>query len=137
MSKETRYKMALGELDPNVRSALLYLESLVQEKHREALSAIPQTNQTDNSAILVRIESLQKQIDGLRLKIDESYSFVKEHDEQEKYLLNLTKLAEEMYEKMKEHFEELYKSGYYSEGTRRKIRDEGLIDPKVWREKAK
>lgn len=127
MSKGTRFKMALGELDPNVRSALLYLESLVHEKHREALSAIPQTKPTDNSAILVSIDSLQKQIDGLRPKVDAAHDLVEEHDGREKYLKKLIKDAETILEEMKKYFEERYKSGYYSEGTRRKIREEGLL----------
>ncbi len=127
MSKETRFKMALGVLDPNVRSALLYLESLVHEKHRETLSAIPQPRVTDNSAILMRLDSLQKQIDGLRPKVDAAHDLVKEHDVQEKYLKRLAKDAETILEDMKKYFEERYKSGYYSEGTRRKIREEGLL----------
>ncbi|GAG54978.1 unnamed protein product, partial [marine sediment metagenome] len=44
-----------------------------------------------------------------------------------KYLKKLTKNAEEILDGLKLHFDELYESGYYSEGTRRKIRDEGLI----------
>ncbi|MCK4266868.1 MAG: hypothetical protein KAX31_06275, partial [Thermoplasmata archaeon] len=72
-------------------------------------------------------DSLQKQIDGLRPKIDASYSLIQEHDEREKDLNTLTEKAEKMFDVIKDHFEELYKSGYYSEGTRRKIRDEGLI----------
>lgn len=135
MSKETRWKMALGELDPNFRSALLYLESLVQEKHMEALSAIPQPKPTDNSAILVKIDSLQKQIDGLRPKVEEAHDLVKEHDGREKYLKKLAKNVELVLEEMKKQFEERYKSGYYSEGTKRKMREEGLMDTEVWGKK--
>ncbi len=135
MSKETRYKMALGELDPNIRSALLYLESLVQAKHMEALSAIPQTKSLDTSSIMVSIDSLQKQIDGLRQKVDAAYDLVQSHDDKEKYLKKLAKNIELVLEEMKKQFEERYKSGYYSEGTRRKIREEGLFDPKVWEKK--
>jgi len=42
-------------------------------------------------------------------------------------LASSVKKAEEILGGVKQHFEELYNSGYYSEGTRRKIRDEGLI----------
>ncbi|GAH96152.1 unnamed protein product [marine sediment metagenome] len=49
------------------------------------------------------------------------------HDEREKYLEKLVKKADEMLEGMKEHFEELYKSGYYTKEQKRKIRKEGLI----------
>lgn len=130
MSKETRYKMALGELEPNVRTAIRYLESLIYEKHRESLSAIPQMKPPDTLSILVSIDSLQKQIDGLRPKIEEAHSFVKKHDEDEKYLKKLAKNTEKMLEEIRQHFVELYKSGYYKEGQRRKFREIGMIKTK-------
>jgi len=131
MSKETRFKMVLGELDPNVRTAILYLESLVHEKHRDALSVIPQTKPTDNSAILMKIDSLQKQIDGLRPKVEAAYSFTKEYDNAEIFLKVLIKKADVVLDDVKSLFDELYASGFFKkEGTRRKIRDEGLIDTK-------
>ncbi|GAH35553.1 unnamed protein product, partial [marine sediment metagenome] len=80
------------------------------------------------SKIESTLDSLQKQIDGLRPKIEAGYTLSQEHDGQEKYLKKLTKNAEEVLDGVKHHFEELYDSGYYSEGTRRKIREEGLIE---------
>lgn len=135
MSKETRFKAALGELDPNVRTAILYVESMVHEKHREALSAQANKPQkVDFSKIESKLDSLQKQIDGLRPKVEISLDLVKEHDGREQYLEKLTKKADEMFDNMKKHFEELYKSGYFREGIKREIRDEGLIDTKRERE---
>ena len=81
----------------------------------------------DFSKLESKDDSLQKQIDGLRPKVDAAHSLVQEHGDQEKYLKNLTKKAEKIMDELKKHFDELYDSGYYSEGQRRKIRDEGLI----------
>ena len=75
----------------------------------------------------MRTDSLQKQIDGLKPKVDAAYDLAEDHDEQEKYLKSLTEKAEEMVEVARQHFMELYDSGYYREGMKRKIREEGLI----------
>jgi len=128
MTNRHEYKEALGRLDKDTRVCIKYLERLINDKFNTALM----TQQPPPKVNLLKIEStldsLQKQIDGLRPKVDAAHSLVQEHDEQEKYLKNLTKKAEEVFDRVKQHFEDLYKSGYYSEGTRRKIRDEGLID---------
>ena len=50
---------------------------------------------------------------------------------QEKYLKNLAKDAEEVLNGMIEHFKELYDSGYYREGMKRRFREEGLIRSKT------
>ena len=128
-TNRAEYKEALSAVDRNTRLCLLYLEKTTDDKFKADL-----TNRLrrpdpkpDFSKIEVGLDSLQKQIDGLRVKVEESYSFVKEHDGQEKYLINLADKAEKMVTEAKKHFEELYKSGYYKEGTRRKIREEGLI----------
>ncbi|GAH76156.1 unnamed protein product, partial [marine sediment metagenome] len=65
--------------------------------------------------------------DGLRPKVDAAYSLFQEHENHEKYLKKLTKKADEILDEMKEKFEELYKSGYYTKEQKRKIRKEGLI----------
>jgi len=90
----------------------------------------PPTPKVDFSKLESQIDSLQKQVDGLRPKVDSAYELAKDHDEKEKYLKNLTKKAEKILEEMKEHFEELYNSGYYREGVKRKVRDEGLLGRK-------
>lgn len=129
MTTRAEYKEALSAIDRNTRLCLLYLEKTIDDKFRTALATRDQhpDSKPDLSGIEVKLDSLQKQIDGLRVKVDESYSFVKEQDEHEKYLNVLTKKAEEMFDEIKQHFEELYKSGYYREGIKRKIRKEGLI----------
>jgi peptidoglycan hydrolase CwlO-like protein len=121
------YKEALGWLDKDARVCLKYLEKLINEKFNATLKIQRPPPKVNLSKIEANLDSLQKQIDGLRPKVDAAHSLVQEHDEQEKYLKNMTKKAEEILEGLQQHFEELYKSGYYSEGTRRKIRDEGLI----------
>jgi len=120
------YKEALGWLDKDARVCLKYLEKLINDKFNATLVTQPPPR-VNLSKIESNLDSLQKQIDGLRPKVDAAHSLVQEHDEQEKYLKYMTKKAEEILEGLQQHFEELYKSGYYSEGTRRKIRDEGLI----------
>ena len=127
MTSSSKYKDALGRLDKDVRTCIKYLENLINDKFNVALRTQQAPPRVNLSKIESSLDSLQKQIDGLRPKIDAAHNLVQEHDEQEKYLNTLTEKAEKMFDMMKEHFEELYKSGYYSEGTRRKIRDEGLI----------
>ncbi len=127
MTNNSKYKEALGRLDKDTRVCIKYLENLINEKFNASLRTQQPSPSVNLSKIESSLDSLQKQIDGLRPKIDAAHSLVQEHDEKEQYLNTLTEKAEKMFDMMKEHFEELYKSGYYSEGTRRKIRDEGLI----------
>lgn len=128
MTNRSEYKEALSRLDKDTRRCLLYLEGLIEDKFQLALKAKQHpTPKPDLSRLESQIDSLQKQIDGLRPKVDDAYELAKDHDEQEKYLKNLAKKAEEVVDGMKEHFDELYDSGYYREGIKRKVRDEGLI----------
>jgi len=127
VTNRSEYKEALGWLDKDIRICLKYLEKLINDKFNAALVTQQPPPKVNLSKIESKLDSLQKQIDGLRPKVDAAHSLVQEHDEQEKYLKNMTKKAEEILEGLQQHFEELYKSGYYNEGTRRKIRDEGLI----------
>ena len=129
MTSKYEYKEALGRLDKDTRICFKYLEKLIDDKFNAVLGAQqPPAPRLDLSRLERKDESLQKQIDGLRPKVEAGYTLAQEHDKQEKYLKKLTKNAEEVLDGVKQHFEELYKSGYYSEGTRRKIRDEGLIE---------
>ena len=129
MTNRSGYRDALSRLDKDTRVCIKYLEGLIEKKFMSALKVKqPPTPKVDFSKIESTLDSLQKQVDGLRPKVDAAHSFVQEHDEQEKYLKKMTKRAEEILDGVKHHFEELYDSGYYSEGTRRKIRDEGLIE---------
>ncbi len=127
MTNGSEYKEALGRLDKDTRVCIKYLERLINDKFNAALVIQQPSPRVNLSKIESSLDSLQKQIDGLRPKVDAANSLVQDHDEQEKYLKNMTKKAEEILEGVKQHFEELYDSGYYSEGTRRKIRGEGLI----------
>ena len=128
MTNRSGYKEALGRLDKDTRVCIKYLERLINDKFNAILSVQQPSPRVNLSKIESTLDSLQKQVDGLRPKVDAAHSFVQEHDDQEKYLKKLTKNAEEVLDGVKQHFEELYDSGYYSEGTRRKIRDEGLIE---------
>ena len=127
MTNRSGYKEALGRLDRDTRACVKYLERLINDKFNAALGVQQPPPRVNLSKIESNLDSLQKQIDGLRPKVDAAHSFVQEHDEQEKYLKNVTKKAENILEGVQQHFEELYDSGYYSEGARRKIRDAGLI----------
>lgn len=128
MTNRSEYKEALGRLDKDTRICLLYIEGLIEEKFKLALNVnqppIPIVN---FSKLESKDDSLQKQIDGMRPKVDAAHSFVQEHDGQEKYLKKMAKNVEATTDHMRKHFQKLYDSGYYSEGQRRKIRDDGLI----------
>lgn len=129
MPTKHEYKAALKRLDTDTRICLLYLEGLIETRFKTALAAQqPPAPKADLSKIESQLDSLQKQFNGLRPKILAGYRLSQEHDEQEKYLERLTKTAEIALDDMKKYFEERYKSGHFSEGTRRKIRAEGLID---------
>jgi len=128
MTNRSGYKEALGRLDKDTRVCIKYLERLINDKFNAAISTQQTPPRINLSKIESTLDSLQKQIDGLRPKVDAAHSLAQEHDEQEKYLKKMTKRAEEILDGVKHHFEELYDSGYYSEGTRRKIRAEGLIE---------
>ncbi len=128
MPTKQDYDVALGQLERPTRVCILYLEKLIDDKFNIALRfQQPAPPRVDLSKIETIQDSLQKQIDGLKPKVDAAHSLAQEHEEQEKYLKGLTKKAEEALAGIKQHFEELYKSGYYREGQKRKIREEGLI----------
>jgi len=128
MTNRSEYKEALGRLDKDTRVCIKYLERRIDDKFNAVLGARQPPPRVNLSKIESTLDSLQKQIDGLRPKVDETYSFVQEHDDQEKYLKKLTKDAEEVLDGMIEHFKELYDSGYYREGMKRKFREKGLIE---------
>ena len=129
MTSRYEYKEALGRLDKDTRICLKYLEKLINDKFNAAIAAYqPPAPSFGLSKIESQLDSLQKQIDGLRPKIDVGYTLAQEHDGREKYLKKLTKNVENILEEMKKYFDERYKSGYYSEGIRRKIREEGLLE---------
>jgi len=123
------YKEALGRLDKDARICFKYLEKLINDKFNAAVAAYqPPAPRFGLSKIESQMDSLQKQLDGLRPKINVGYMLAQEHDEREKYLKKLTKNVENILEEMKKYFEERYKTGHYSEGTRRKMREDGLIE---------
>ena len=128
MTNRAEYKEALSAIDRNTRICLLYLEKTIEDKFKTVLITRKPDSKPDLSSIEAKLDSLQKQIDGLRPKIEAGYELAKDYDEKEKYLKKLSKKANEILNEMKEHFEELYKSGHYSKETRRKIRKEGLVN---------
>jgi len=127
VTNRAEYKEALSAIDRNTRICLLHLEKTIDDKFKTVLTTRRPDSKPDLSSIEAKLDSLQKQIDGLRPKLDVAYELAKDHDEREKYLEKLVKKADEMLEGIKEHFEELYKSGYYTKEQKRKIRKEGLI----------
>lgn len=128
MTNRHEFKEALGKLDKSTRVCILYLEKLIIDRSNMIIGAqqtsAPKVNLKKFES---KMDSLQKQIDGLRPKIEAGYQLSRDHDEQEKYLLELGKKIEIVLNEYQAHFKNLYKSGYYKEGTRRKIREEGLI----------
>ncbi len=131
MTNRPEYKEALNRLDKETRICIKYLEGLIEERFRLAMKVkqppTPPTPRVDFSKLESKDDSLQKQINGLRPKVESAYSFTKEYDRDEKFLKSLTKKADEVLGDVKSLFDELYASGFFKEGTRRKIRDAGLI----------
>lgn len=134
MTTKAEYKEALKGLDRNIRVCIKYLEGQIDEKFSLALKArqpMPsKSSKVDFSRLESKDDSLQKQINGLRKKMDSVHTHVQEHDKSELSIKLLIKKAEQVLTEINGQFEELYHSGYYSEGTKRKIRDAGLIKRK-------
>lgn len=134
MTTKAEYKESLKGLDRNIRVCIKYLEGLLDEKFKLALKVKqlkqPQAPKVDLSRLESKLDSLQKQINGLRKKMDSVHTHVQEHDKSELSIKLLIKKAEQVLTEINGQFEELYHSGYYSEGTKRKIRDAGLIKRK-------
>lgn len=131
MVSRSQYKEALGQLDRYNRLSLLYLEGMIDEKFKMAMKVNkPQLQKIDLSKIESKSDSLQKQINGLRKKMDSVHRHVQEHDHDEMALKTMIKGAHKLLDEIQEHFMGLYESGYYREGMKRKIRDEGLIKRK-------
>ncbi|GAG69360.1 unnamed protein product, partial [marine sediment metagenome] len=107
MTNRSDYKEALGRLDKDTRVCIKYLERLINDKFNAVLGAQQSPPRVNLSKIESTLDSLQKQIDGLRPKIEAGYTLSQEHDGQEKYLKKLTKNAEEVLDGVKHHFEEL------------------------------
>ncbi len=127
MSKH-EYKTALGRLDKDTRTCFKYLERLITEKFNSAMTSYqPPAPKADLSKIESRLDSLQKQIDGLRPKVDASYDLVQSFDEKEKCLKSLTKRTEEAFDELKQLFEEMYNKGVFKFTYSGKIREEGLL----------
>ena len=133
MVDRSDYKDALGRIDRDIRICIKYLEGLMEEKFKLTMQVkkppIPKAK-VDLSRLESKDDSLQKQINGLRIKVDAAHSHVQDQDESEKAIKILISRAEQILDEMQEQFKEIYNSGYYSEGTKRKIRDEGLIKRK-------
>ena len=124
----SEYKEALGQIDKNTRKCILHIEKLINEKLKIALQVKqPKTPKIDFSKFDRKYDSLQKQIDGLRVKVNEAHDHAQNHEHDESYMKSIINKAEMILDQLQGHFKELYESGYYSEGTKRKIRAEGLI----------
>jgi len=130
MTSRHEYKTNLKRLDKDIRVCFLYLEGLIEDRFKTALATQhpPPAPQGGLSKIESTLDSLQKQIDGLRPKVEAGYTLAQGHEETEKYLMELAKKVELVLDQYQTHFKELYKSGYYKEGARRKIRAEGLLE---------
>ena len=124
----SEYKEALGQIDKNTRKCILHIEDLINEKFKIALQVKqPKIPKIDFSKFDMKYDSLQKQIDGIRVKVNEAHDHAQNHEHYEIYMKSIINKAEMILDQLQGHFKELYESGYYSEGTKRKIRSEGLI----------
>lgn len=129
MVRREEYKQALSSIDRNTRICLLHLENVIDERLKTTLEVRTSQNESkpDLSEIETKLDSLQKQIDGLRVKVEKAEDLVQSHDTREQYLKNLADTAQELLNEAKRYYEELYKSGHFKEGIKRKIREEKLI----------
>ncbi len=128
MTNRHEYKEALGRLDRDTRVCIKYLERLINDKFNAVLGVQQPAPRVNLSKIESTLDSLQKQVDGLRPKVDAAHSFVQVHDEQEKYLKSLTKRNEEAFDELKQLFEEMHNKGVFRFSYSGKIREEGLIE---------
>lgn len=128
MPTKQDYDVALGQLEKPTRVCILYLEKLIDEKFNIALRfQQPVPPRVDLSKIESTLDSLQKQINGMRNKVDAVHSHTQKHHETEIFLKGLVKKADQVLGEVRLLFDELYKSGFFKEGQKRRIRDEGLI----------
>ncbi len=128
MSKRERYQQALSSIDRDTRICILQLENAIDEIRKEILVRTSQSEpKPDLSVIETKLDSLQKQIDGLRPKVEKADELVRSHDNQEPYLKNLAKTVLELTNEAKKYYELMYESGQFKEGVRIKLRDEKLI----------
>ena len=129
MTSRKEYQASLRSLDRDIQICISYLEETLNDRFKTTLVAQEHKPQkVDLSKIGSKMDSLQKQIDGLRPKVDAAYSFVQEHDDQEKYLKSLTKRIEEALDEVKQLFKEMYDKGVFRFTYSGKIQEEGLID---------
>ena len=129
MTDRKVFKNNLRKVDRQTRMCLLYLEKTMNERFKTALQVKqPIFPKVDFSETESRLDSLQKQINGLRAKTDTAFAFTQEYDNAEIFLKKLVKEAEEVLGQVDQLFKDLYKSKYFKqEGIRRKIRDSGLM----------
>ncbi len=129
MPTEQDYDAALGKLDKPTRVCILFLEQLIVEKFNMVLSLQqPPAPQVNLSKIETTLDSLQKQINGLRPKVEAGYKLALDHPEQEKYLKRLTKKTEEFILEAQSQIRKRYEAGDYPEGERRRLRKTGILD---------
>lgn len=128
MTSRAAFKRVLKKVDRDTRLCLLYLERTIDEKFKLALDVkTPPIPKVDFSKLESRDDSLQKQINGLKTKVEYSYAFTQEYDNAEIFLKGLVKKADQVLGEVRLLFDELYKSGFFKEGQKRRIRDEGLM----------
>lgn len=128
MTDRRVFKNHLQQVDRHTRICLLYLEDTMNEKFKLALQVKqPKIPKVDFSKIESKCDSLQKQINGLRAKTDTTFAFTQEYASAEIFLKNIIKKADSVLGEMKSIFEELYETGYFKEGVRRRIREGGLL----------
>jgi len=128
MTERIIFKNNLRKVDKETRMCLLYLKKKMNEQFKIALQVKqPKIPKADFSKTESQLDSLQKQIDGLRVKVDTAWAFTKEYDSAEIFLKNLIVKADQVLGEVKLLFDELYKSGFFKEGQKRRIRDEGLL----------
>lgn len=129
MTDKTEYKQELSKLDRSTRLCLLYLEKTMDERFKLALQVKkPKIPKVDFSKIESKLDSLQKQIEGLRVKVNYNHAFTQEYDNAEIFLKSFVKEANEVLDEVTKIYQALYKSKYFKkEGIRRQIREMGLI----------
>jgi len=134
MVNRSDYKDALNQIDGDIRNCFKYLEGLIDEKFRAIMKVkqplIPKAPKVDLSRLESKDDSLQKQINGLKSKVDIANNHIRKHHEQEIFLKKMATRTEEVLSEIKRLYEALYDSGYYSEGMKRKLRDAGLMKKK-------
>jgi hypothetical protein len=128
MVARDEYRTSLKGLSRDQRLCFLYLEELINSKQPVIQSLV--SDKPNLTPINIKLDSLQNQMNGLKLKVEKTEDFISKYDDTKKYLENIEKqataLIEEAHKAMKKNWDNMSISDH------RKIREDGFPDPRTY-----